>query len=46
MDKETLITKLLDLTEGRETPESWRNWWSQDEPGWKHSRNKKNLRRR
>ena len=25
MDKETLITKLLDLAEGRETPESWRN---------------------
>ena len=27
MDKETLIAKLLDLAEGRETPESWRAWW-------------------
>ena len=31
MDKETLITKLLDLTEGRETPESWREWWNEHE---------------
>lgn len=31
MDKETLITKLLDLTEGRETPESWRGWWNEHE---------------
>ncbi len=28
MDKETLTGKLLDLAEGRETPESWREWWS------------------
>ena len=32
MDKETLITKLLDLTEGRETPESWKRWWDNHEP--------------
>ena len=32
MDKETLITKLLDLAEGRETPESWRSWWDEHEP--------------
>ena len=31
MDKETLITKLLDLVEGRETPESWREWWNEHE---------------
>ena len=31
MDKETLITKLLDLAEGRETPESWREWWNERE---------------
>ena len=31
MDKETLITKLLDLAEGRETPESWREWWNEHE---------------
>ena len=31
MDKETLITKLLDLTEGRETPESWKRWWDNHE---------------
>lgn len=31
MDKETLITKLLDLAEGRETPESWKAWWSEHE---------------
>ena len=33
MKKETLIVKLLDLAEGRETPESWRNWWDEHEPG-------------
>lgn len=32
MKKETLIVKLLDLAEGRETPESWRNWWDEHEP--------------
>ena len=31
MDKETLISKLLDLAEGRETPESWREWWNEHE---------------
>ena len=31
MDKETLITKLLDLAKGRETPESWREWWNERE---------------
>ena len=31
MDKETLITKLLDLAEGRETPESWREWRNEHE---------------
>jgi len=31
MDKETLITKLLDLAEGREPPESWREWWNEHE---------------
>ena len=31
MDKETLITKLLDLAEGRETPESWREWGNEHE---------------
>ncbi len=31
MDKETMITKLLDLAEGRETPESWREWWNEHE---------------
>ena len=31
MDKETLIIKLLDLAEGRETPESWREWWNEHE---------------
>ena len=32
MDKETLIAKLLDLAEGRETPGSWRSWWDEHEP--------------
>ena len=31
MNKETLTTKLLDLVEGRETPESWRGWWGEHE---------------
>ena len=31
MDKESLTEKLLDLVEGRETPESWRNWWDEHE---------------
>ena len=32
MDKESLTEKLLDLVEGRETPETWRNWWDEHEP--------------
>ena len=32
IDKETLIAKLIDLAEGRETPETWRNWWDEHEP--------------
>lgn len=32
MDKESLTVKLLDLVEGRETPETWRNWWGEHEP--------------
>ena len=31
MNNETLIKKLLDLVEGRETPESWREWWNEHE---------------
>ena len=31
MNKETLTSKLLDLAEGRETPESWRGWWDEHE---------------
>lgn len=31
MDSEVLTVKLLDLAEGRETPESWRNWWDEHE---------------
>ena len=31
MNKESLTAKLLDLAEGRETPESWRNWWDEHE---------------
>lgn len=31
MNKESLTEKLLDLVEGRETPESWRNWWDEHE---------------
>lgn len=32
MDQNNLTAKLLDLVEGRETPESWRNWWDEHEP--------------
>ena len=32
MNKESLTAKLLDLAEGRETPESWRSWWDEHEP--------------
>ena len=31
MDKESLTEKLLDLAEGRETPETWQNWWDEHE---------------
>ena len=31
MDQKNLTAKLLDLVEGRETPESWRNWWDEHE---------------
>ena len=31
MNTESLTAKLLDLVEGRETPESWRNWWDEHE---------------
>lgn len=31
MDKESLTAKLLDLAEGRETPETWRGWWNEHE---------------
>lgn len=29
MDKDTLNAKLLDLVNGLETPESWRDWWNE-----------------
>ena len=32
MNKESMIEKLLDLVEGRETPESWWSWWEEHEP--------------
>ena len=32
MNKDALTAKLLDLVEGRETPESWRSWWDEHEP--------------
>ena len=32
MNTESLTAKLLDLVEGRETPESWRSWWDEHEP--------------
>ena len=31
MNKESLTAKLLDLVEGRETPETWQNWWDEHE---------------
>ena len=31
MNKESLTVKLLDLAEGRETPETWRSWWDKHE---------------
>ena len=31
MDKEALTARLLDLAEGRETPETWQNWWDEHE---------------
>ena len=31
MNKESLTEKLLDLVEGRETPETWRSWWDEHE---------------
>ena len=31
MNKESLTVKLLDLAEGRETPETWRSWWDEHE---------------
>ncbi len=32
MNKEILIAKLLNLAEGLEPPETWRNWWDEHEP--------------
>ena len=32
MNSEVLAIILLDLAEGRETPESWRSWWDEHEP--------------
>ena len=32
MNTESLTAKLLDMVEGRETPESWRSWWDEHEP--------------
>ena len=31
MNKESLTEKLLDLVEGRETPETWWRWWDEHE---------------
>lgn len=31
MNKESLTVKLLNLVEGRETPETWWNWWDEHE---------------
>ena len=31
MNSEVLAIKLLDLAEGRETPETWRSWWDEHE---------------
>ena len=32
MDSKVLTVKLLDLAEGRETPETWWRWWDEHEP--------------
>ena len=32
MNTESLTAKLLDLIEGRETPETWWSWWDEHEP--------------
>ena len=32
MNSEVLTIKLLDLVEGRETPETWWSWWDEHEP--------------
>ena len=32
MNKDSLTAKLLDLVEGRESPETWRGWWDEHEP--------------
>ena len=31
MNNESLTVKLLDLSEGRETPDTWRSWWDKHE---------------
>ena len=31
MNKDALTAKLLDLAEGRETPDTWRSWWDEHE---------------
>ena len=31
MNKDALTAKLLDLAEGRETPETWWSWWDEHE---------------
>ncbi len=31
MKKEALTAKLLDMAEGRETPETWWSWWDEHE---------------
>ena len=31
MNKESLTEKLLNVVEGRETPETRRNWWDEEE---------------
>ena len=31
MNRESLTEKLLDLVEGRETPETWWSWWDEHE---------------
>ena len=32
MNKESVTEKLLDLVEGRESPETWQSWWDEHEP--------------